>query len=97
MRGAQNDVLGFSIQRAGLSDQPVNRFVTGNNLLGIAETRCGLNQRERLTSARNVPVKLTGHPQPPLVTMQNHEQQVFYRGGLAHIPNAGLWAAIFSK
>jgi hypothetical protein len=91
MYGAQNDVLGFTIGRAAPGSLPENRFVTQNNFLGLVDVQLSNNQHERLASQRTIPFKAINNPQSHLVSIINQEHQVFANGGLAFIPNAGLW------
>jgi hypothetical protein len=91
MRGAQTDVLGFTIQKANLSDGPENRFVTKDNMLGFVGVNMGLNMQERLASQRTIPFKVISKPQGIKTSITNQDEQVFGSGGLAFIPNAGLW------
>lgn len=91
MRGSQLDVLGFTVQRARPQDNPVNKFVTIDNMLGFVDVACSVNHKERLSSQRNVPLQVVNRAQGPLVTLQNQHEQVFMNGGLVVIPDAGLW------
>lgn len=95
MRGAVTDVLGFTIQKAALTDGPENRFVTRDNMLGLVDVVTGDNKHAILSSRRTVPFQVVSKGQGPLVTLQNQEEQVFGNGGLAKIPGAGLWKNLF--
>lgn len=87
MFGAQKDVLGFAIQKAGPGDQPENRFITQDNMLGLVDVACQLNPKALFSSQRNVPFAVITRPQGVRTRLQNQEEQVFSRGGLAWLPD----------
>lgn len=94
MRGSKLDVLGFTIQRADQRDQPCNKYVVSNNLLGFVDVELSLNTKEVLASRRNAPLKVSNRPQGPVVGLQSTDIQVFNPGGIAFIPNAGIWQRV---
>jgi len=93
MLGAQSDVLGGTIQRAALDDNPENRFVTRNNYLGLVDVACTDNRQAILASRRTIPFMMASNPQGPRVRLQNQEEQVFGNGGLAVLAGE-LWKGV---
>ena len=98
MRGRVTDVLGGTIQRAALDDSPANRYVTQDNMLGFVDVQIGSNYKAYLPQVRNIPVLVM--PQNTGFTftnIKNQEEQVFGNGGLAVIPEAGIWRKIIGR
>lgn len=97
MRGSQQDVIGFTIQKASPADGPENIFITRNNHLGLVDVACGDNKHAILSTRRTVPFMVTSQGQGPRVRLQNQEEQVFEYGGMAKIPAAGIWSFLTGK
>jgi len=99
MRGKKSDVLGMEIQKANMQDGPSNRFVLQNNHLGLAETGLSINHKARLVQQRNVPPVLMPSPNRPIGTsiQRSDDRAMGKGGGIAYIPDAGLYRFIGGK
>lgn len=95
MYGRKTDVLSFTINRASPADEPKNKYLFDPLLtkpwLGI---RLIDNYKARLASMRYNPIIVINQPQPVKTWVQSQEESIFTSGGLAYIPNAGLWAGL---
>jgi len=95
MRGRVTDVLGGTIQRAALEDSPANRYVTQDNMLGFVDVQIGDNYKAYLPQVRNVPALVLPANTGDIFTgISRQNEKVFGNGGLAVIPNAGIWHVI---
>lgn len=92
MRGAVTDVLGGTIQQAALTDNPENKFVTKDNMLGFVDVTCGDNYKARLAGQRTIPFMVHVRPQGVKTRLQNQEEQLFTPGGLAELPE--VWKGV---
>jgi hypothetical protein len=96
MIGAKTDVLGFIPFQNSQADEPNNRFLNDPLLLKpLLGARQSNNKRERLISQRNCVFAMSTTRQSTLTTVRRENEKMVVPGGIADIPNAGLWGRIF--
>lgn len=96
MYGRKSDVLGGIPQQDPQQLDPGNRYVFQPEItMPWLEMGIGHNYDFLKVARRNVPFKVVNQPQPVQTRVQRQEEQIFTHGGLAFIPDAGLWPNLF--
>lgn len=96
MIGAKKDVMGYIPSQMSAADAPGNRFLNDPLLLKpILGASLRHNRRERLISQRYTSYAMATTPQGQYVRVRRENEKMVPPGGLAEVPNAGLWGRLF--